>query len=184
MPSHLGANPRNHVKHDSCSSLENFYYYILLYDEGIYSISLLRSNNNNEGNIYTYYYYYVRLKENICCICLAITIPSKVPSRWNLWQYSPDTMHNRVLRTSFRCQKYFIRRKWFVHFQPCKSVLTRGRCGAQLALTCVSYIVIYTYPHQALIPLEMERQNGPMQLSCEQSARHWAHRIIDMNSIR
>ena len=120
----------------------------------------------------------------ICCICLAITIPSKVPSRWNLWQYSPDTMHNRVLRTSFRCQQYFIRRKWFVHFQPCKSVLTRGRCGAQLALTCVSYIVIYTYPHQALIPLEMERQNGPMQLSCEQSARHWAHRIIDMNSIR
>ena len=28
MPTHLGANPRNHVNHDySCSSLENFYYY-------------------------------------------------------------------------------------------------------------------------------------------------------------
>jgi len=28
MPTHLGTNPRNHVKHDySCSSLENFYYY-------------------------------------------------------------------------------------------------------------------------------------------------------------
>jgi hypothetical protein len=28
MPTHLGANPRNHVKHYPCSSLENVYYYI------------------------------------------------------------------------------------------------------------------------------------------------------------
>jgi hypothetical protein len=26
MPTHLGANPRNHVKHYPCSSLENVYY--------------------------------------------------------------------------------------------------------------------------------------------------------------
>ena len=58
MPTHLGANPRNHVKHDSCSSLENFYYYILfIYTTKVNSISLIasifvRSNNNNEGNIY------------------------------------------------------------------------------------------------------------------------------------
>ena len=56
MPTHLGANPRNHVKHDSCSSLENFYYYILfIYTTKVNSISLIasifvRSNNNNEGN--------------------------------------------------------------------------------------------------------------------------------------
>ena len=31
MPTHLGANPRNHVNHDSCSSLENFYYYLITY---------------------------------------------------------------------------------------------------------------------------------------------------------
>jgi len=58
MPTHLGANPRNHVKHDSCSSLENFYYYILfIYTTKVNSISLIasifvRSNNNNEGNVY------------------------------------------------------------------------------------------------------------------------------------
>ena len=27
MPTHLGTNPHNHVKHYSCSPLENFYYY-------------------------------------------------------------------------------------------------------------------------------------------------------------
>ena len=71
MPTHLGANPRNHVKHDSCSSLENFYYYILfIYTTKVNSISLIasifvRSNNNNEGNIYIirryilYYYIYI-----------------------------------------------------------------------------------------------------------------------------
>ena len=32
MPTHLGANPRNHVKHYSCSSLENYYYYYCLID--------------------------------------------------------------------------------------------------------------------------------------------------------
>ena len=38
MPTHLGANPRNHVNHDySCSSLENFYYYILLH---IYTLTI------------------------------------------------------------------------------------------------------------------------------------------------
>ena len=32
MPTHLGTNPRNHVKHYySCSSLENFYYYTKVY---------------------------------------------------------------------------------------------------------------------------------------------------------
>ena len=62
MPTHLGANPRNHVKHDSCSSLENFYYYILfIYTTKVNSISLIasifvRSNNNNEGNIYIIIY--------------------------------------------------------------------------------------------------------------------------------
>jgi hypothetical protein len=30
MPTHLGANPRNHVNHDTCSSLENFYFYIII----------------------------------------------------------------------------------------------------------------------------------------------------------
>ena len=29
MPTHLGTNPHNHVKHYSCCSLENLYYYLL-----------------------------------------------------------------------------------------------------------------------------------------------------------
>ena len=33
MPTQLGTNPHNHVKHYSCSSMENFYYY---YDTHIY----------------------------------------------------------------------------------------------------------------------------------------------------
>ena len=31
MPTHLGTNPHNHVKHYFCWSLEDFYYYILYY---------------------------------------------------------------------------------------------------------------------------------------------------------
>ena len=76
MPTHLGANPRNHVKHDSCSSLENFYYYILfIYTTKVNSISLIasifvRSNNNDEGNniyiiIYIYIYIYINNNNNV-----------------------------------------------------------------------------------------------------------------------
>ena len=42
MPTHLGANPRNHVNHDSCSSLENFYYYIYYYSHIIICNIIIR----------------------------------------------------------------------------------------------------------------------------------------------
>jgi hypothetical protein len=42
MPTHLGANPRNHVKHLLLSSsLENFYYYINIHLSNIYDINII-----------------------------------------------------------------------------------------------------------------------------------------------
>ena len=62
MPTHLGANPRNHVNHDySFSSLENFYYYDKNINTFVFNIDYLRKVSN-DGKIFIispeYYYYY------------------------------------------------------------------------------------------------------------------------------
>ena len=65
MPTHLGANPRNHVNHDySFSSLENFYYYDKNINTFVFNIDYLRKVSN-DGKIFIIispeYYYYILL---------------------------------------------------------------------------------------------------------------------------
>jgi hypothetical protein len=63
MPTHLGANPRNHVNHDySFSSLENFYYYDKNINTFVFNIDYLRKVSN-DGKIFIISpeYYYILL---------------------------------------------------------------------------------------------------------------------------
>ena len=65
MPTHLGANPRNHVNHDySFSPLENFYYYDKNINTFVFNIDYLRKVSN-DGKIFIIispeYYYYILL---------------------------------------------------------------------------------------------------------------------------